>query len=355
MIDEARKEIYYDFTSGNTFQACKEKQRLGGVRGWKTQRPGIALDFGHAIHAGWAAYYDALAGGYRDNDGSWHLEPGINAVVAAQAAFLRDLKVDAKGDLVLPLTLESGERRSIERGMALLRAYAKRWGNEPYKNVLRPDGSPLTEVGFKFLLAEAFGYKIIHVGYIDRIMESRLTGRPSIVEGKTTTSGTEQFARQVKPNNQITTYFKPANALMKELGLPEITECNWDTMFISDRKPDLNKGLLDPFWNYGISVSGDEKVKSDFKRTITTRSKTDVSELLVDAEANAVDYAKWLLSGVRRWPRSTGACHSYGGCQFRDRCSLNLDEAEERAFMETYFKVEHWQPWKKIMERENDS
>ena len=344
MIDERNKIIYYDFTTGNTFQACKEKARLNSVLGWKLKRADLRLDFGHAIHAGWAAYYDALAGGWRNPAGLWQPEPTINPVVAAQAAFIRDLGIDIKGNISLPITLESNERRSLERGMALLRGYIRRWQAEPFENILRPDGSPLVEVGFRFPLAHYAGYDIVHVGYIDRIMRSRLTGRPSIVEGKTTTQGLDNYINHVKPNNQITTYFPAANALMKELDLPDIKECIWDCMFISDRKPDMKKALLDPLWAYGVDTA------KDFKRQTTTRSATDISELLIDAESVAIDYAKWLLSGVKRWPRSTGACHQYGGCQFRDRCSMNLDEVEEAAYMQTNFHINKWEPWRKIVE-----
>jgi PD-(D/E)XK nuclease superfamily len=343
MIDERNRIIYYDHSGGATFQACKEKHRLAYFMGWQPTREDYKLSFGHAIHAGWAAYYDALAGGFRAPDGSWNLVPDIEPVTAAQAAFLRDLRINADGT-TLPLTLESEERRSIERGLALLRTYIRKWKSEPYANILRPDGSPLTEVGFQFHLADYAGYRIVHVGIIDRIMQNVMTGRPTIVEGKTTTQSISQFIQQVKPNNQITTYFKPANEMAARLGFSEIRECLWDVMFISDRKPDLEKGLHSPGWAYGIDID------KDFARTTTTRSRTDISELLVDAESVAIDYAKWMLSGIRRWPRTTGACHMYGGCQFRRRCSLNLDEVEEQAYMASSdFTTRKWEPWRKIV------
>jgi len=347
MIDEKNKIIYYDFSTGAVHQACKEKARLGNVMGWRLQRDDPKLSFGHAIHAGWAAYYDALAGGFHSDDGKWYnFSIDVPPIVHAQAAFLRDLKVNDDGSTTLPITLESEERRSIERGLALLDAYIYRWRNEPYVNILREDGSPLVEVGFQFPLAQYGEYTLVYVGYIDRIMLNSATQRPIIIEGKTTTRALSQYIEQAKPNSQITGYFKPANTIVTALGLPEIKECVWDCMFISDRKPDMSKALLDRFWAYGIDT-----VK-DFARQTTTRSRTDVSEFLVDAEAWALDYAAWLMSGSRRWPRTApGACHQYGGCQFRQRCSLNLDEAEEASYMATFFKVDKWEPWRKIVER----
>lgn len=346
IVDRELRRIYVDYSTGSRFQACKELARLGSVMGYRPNKRDPKLDFGHAIHAGWAAYYDALAGGYHDRDGKWHkFTSPEKPLHAAQAAFLRDLKVNEDGTTVLPVTLESQERRSIERGLALLDAYIYRWRKEPYENILREDGSPLVEVGFQFPLARYQEYDIICVGYIDRIMLNSMMQRPAIVEGKTTTRSIKAKVREVKPNAQITTYFKPALDLCASLGLSEVKECVWDIMFISDRRPDPAKGLLDRFWNYGINVD------EDFARATTQRSRTDITEFLFDAEEWAVEYAKWLLSDVARWPRTTpGPCHQYAGCMFRNRCSLNIDPDAEASYMANDFIVDRWEPWAKIME-----
>lgn len=353
MTDEARKIIYVDYsTLFGKFAECKELGRLSGVMGYRLQREDPKLSFGHAIHAGWAAYYDALAGGFHDVNGKWqsfcqeqNVLDTTSPLVRAQAAFLRDLKIDFTGKLSLPITLESEERRSVERGLALLDAYIYRWRNEPYSNILREDGSPLVEVGFKFYLAHYQEYEIWYAGYIDRIMLNSATQRPAIVEGKTTTRSLSQKMQEVKPNAQITGYFPPANTIVQKLGFPEVKDCIWDIMFISDRRPDTNKGLYDRFRNYGIDTT------KDFGRTPTMRSHMDITEFLFDAEQWALEYAKWLLSGIPRWPRTApGPCHNYGGCMFRDRCTLNIEPEAEASYMSMKFKVEKWEPWKRIIE-----
>jgi PD-(D/E)XK nuclease superfamily protein len=341
MIDEKNKIIYIDHSTKAVLQACHEKCRLGNVKGYRLKEArASALDFGHAFHAAIAGYYDALAGGYHDADGKWykfgpHHEP-ISPLNRAQAAFLRDLQFN---DAQLPVSLESDERRSIERGLALIEAYLYRWRNEPYENLVNTDGSTMTEVGFRIYLTTFGDYEVWYVGYIDRLMRSMATGRPVIFETKTTTQGLSSYILQCKPNDQITGYFGPAQALF-----PDIKECVWDCVFISDRNSDMQKALMDRFWMYGIDV------KKDFARQTTSRTSFDISEWRIDTEYWALEYCKWLTSGITRWPRTApGACHAFGGCMFRNRCNMNLEDETE--FMNSFYRIEKWEPWKKIVER----
>ena len=350
MINEATKTIYVDYSTKAVFQACKEKCRLNSVIGWRTNVADSKLTYGHAFHAAIAAYYDALAGGWFDENRKWHRFDKVADSVQsttptthAKAAFLRDLKIEGA---TLPITLEAEDRRSIERGLAMVEAYIAKWRNEPYESILDKDGVPLTEVGFTYQLAQYEDYKIVHVGYIDRIMKNIMTHRPVNFETKTTTLGLDSFIEQSKPNDQVTGYYIPANKIVWELGFnKEIVETVWDCAFISKRKPDMNKALTDRHWMYGVDV------EADFRRHITTRSRSDITEFLFDAEEWAIDYAKWLLSGQKRWPRSAPtACHMYGGCQFRKRCTLNFDSDEaENEYMRSFFIIKKWEPWKKIL------
>jgi hypothetical protein len=332
MIDEEKKIIYVDFTTLSTFKDCKEKSRLGSHIGWRLKQTKPALAFGHAFHAAVAAYYDALAGGFHDEQGRWCLfGANTSPTRQAQAAFLRDLKIEGS---TLPVSLESDEKRSIERGLALVEAYIHRWKDEPYENLLDVQGAPYTEVGFKFPLIEYNGYTVMYIGYVDKIMQNKATGRPVIFETKTTTQGLDIYIQQCKPNHQITGYF----AGIKDM-VPGIMECIWDCAFVSKRKPDMSKALTDRFWMYGIDI------EKDFKRQTTMRSSTDVAEFLKDAVDDATDYCKWKLSGRERWPRSApGACHKYDGCWFRPVCSVNGDQS----YLETFFEIKPWEPHKRI-------
>jgi hypothetical protein len=342
MIDHVNRIIYIDNSTRSTFQSCKELARLHIRDGWSPLETANALAFGHAFHAAWASYYDALAGGEHRENGAWKkfddAQRAVSPLQHAQAAFLRDLGHTGGK---LPIQLESEERRSLERGLSLVDAYIYRWRNELYENILDEDGAPLTEVGFRYFLTEWEGYQVYYVGYIDRVMRSRANGRPVVFEGKTTTQGLSQFITHAKPNNQITGYFRAALELLEE----PIYECVWDCVFVSSRRADMDKALLDRFWMYGIDV------EKDFARQITSRTQADISDFLVDLEQDAIDYCKWLTSDAQRWPRSTGACHTYGGCMMRNRCSMNISPDAERQYMETYFRIARWEPWRAILER----
>lgn len=346
MIDEKNKIIYVDYSTLATSDACLEKCRLQNVIGWKPLITKLWFPFGHAMHAAVGGYYDALAGGWFDEDEKWHWfddahtpRTGVDAIRAAQTAFLRSLKYE---NATIPVNLESEERRSVERGLGLVEAYIHRWRNEPYENVLNEHGIPYSEFGFRYDLATYAEYRIVYVGFIDRLMRNFTTRRPVIFERKTTTLGLSEFIKHVKPNHQVTGYFPPVLKI-----LPDVRDCVWDCIFISDRKADMTKALKDRFWMWGIDVD------KDFARQTTARSSTDITEFKFDAEARAINYAKWLMSGAARWPRSApGACHAYGGCAFRNKCSKNFDDpGTEQAYMETFFKIDKWEPWKKITEK----
>src|SRR5882724_7255833 len=104
MINEKNRIIYVDYSTLAQFQACHEKARLGNVNGWRAKERKASLDFGHALHAAFAAYYDALAGGFHatvdkgtDKERTEWFKFGDNdadagtPLVHAKAAFLRDL------------------------------------------------------------------------------------------------------------------------------------------------------------------------------------------------------------------------------------------------------------------------
>jgi len=333
MIDHDRKLIYVDYSTLATFQSCKEKARLAH---WRAATPDKSLAFGHAFHAAIAAYDDACAGGRRAPNGAWIAEPPTKPpLLTAKAAFLHDLAIEGAD---LPIDLEVEERRSLARGLALVEAYITRWANEPYETMLDEHGAPLVEVGFHYPLCEFQGWTVIYVGYIDKIMRHKMTKRVVMRETKTTTEALSQFIKQCKPNHQVTGYFVFARRMF-----PDIIECIWDCVFVSDRAADMRRAEKEHFMMWGVDID------KDFKRQPTTRHMSDITEFLWDAHEHAYEYAKWLLSGAIRWPRSApGACHMFGGCRYRDVCVLN-DAAQRDAFLQTRFVEKPWQPWKGII------
>ena len=308
--------IYLDYSTLSTFNTCREKARLSYVEHLSPIAEVPPLAFGSAFHEGIAEFYRHLPFVSRPD-----------ALQHGKLGFVNELK---KRDSHLPLALESEERRSIERGIALLEAYVERWKGEIYEAVLRPDtNEPYVEIGFSIYLMDWHGVPVIYVGRLDSIRRNRVDGQLYNFELKTTTRGLSQFIKQVRPNHQITGYHLAVRELLKQ----KVVGTVWDAVFVSDRKPDV-KG--DQWKQSGIDI------EKDFARQETRRSDVDIDEFLFDITSMATEFLRLRDDKLKRWIRSAPtACHMYGGCQFRDLCSTNLNEA----FKKSKFKIEIWKPW----------
>jgi hypothetical protein len=273
------------------------------------------LDFGSAWHRGLERLYVT------------------GSIDEAKKGFTNELKERGSA---LPLSMDSDEKRSVERGLYLLEAYNARWKEgEPFELLRTPEGKPYVEIQFSIYIAEWRGIPIMYSGVIDRIMKSKMTGKIADFETKTTSQGLAQFAKQVKPNHQITGYYLATTTM----GL-DVQETIWDMTFVSSRKPDPKKG---GWLQYGIDF------EADFGRVATRRSQQDVDDFLADLTQVAHEYCEYRWGYSRRdsfasphWPRSAPtACHHYGGCQFRDVCASRLNPD----LIRSNFKVEVWEPW----------
>lgn len=304
--------IHIDHSIFSTYQTCREKCRLSYVEGYRPVITAPPLDFGSAWHAGLAALYS-----------------NNMSIEAARGAFIHELQIR---ESALPLSMDSDEKRSIERGLYMLEAYVERWRNEPYEVVRRPDtDEPYVEIGFAVYITSWRGIPVMLIGRIDRIMKSKVTGKIVNVESKTTSQGLDTFMKQLKPNHQVTGYHLAA----KRLGL-DISGTLWDAVFVSSRQPNPKKG---GWMTYGIDF------EKDFGRVETRRSDTDIEEFLSDLINIVNEYCEWRYgAGAKspRWPRNAPtACHMYGGCQFRDVCASNVNTD----ILHSNFRIEPWEPW----------
>lgn len=313
--------IFIDHSMHSAFATCEEKARLSYVEHLRPRAEKPPLVFGSAFHAGIAELYIAKSSGASPED----------AIRSAELAFIAEAK--DKGRDALPISGDSPERRSVERGLNLLRAYALRWrgADITWEDVRNPaDGKFYIEIGFAVYLMDWNGRPVVFVGKIDRIRRNRVEGNLWGWETKTTTSSVGAYINQVRPNHQLTSYKWGASEL---LGV-DLAGMILDVTFVSDRKiggkfPDG----IDP--------------EKDFGRAETRRSRTDIDELLYDLRLFATDFLSRQDSGIRRWHRNApAACYMYGGCYFRDACSSNLNPAK----MRNEYKVERWVPWKEILE-----
>lgn len=323
--------IYVDHSILSTVALCNEKGRLAYVEHHKANKPALALDFGSCFHAATQAYYDSIAS----------LDPAIKdaAIKLAEIGFIEEWKARG-GNLPIQMDNDSDEKRSLERGIWLVKAYITRWKNESYVNVINQStGKPYNEIGFAVYLMDwhrnGKTIPVMYVGRWDRIMRSRLDNNLYIIEVKTTTQGLSYFVVQVKPNHSLTGYMYAA----RELFDLQVAGVVWDCAFVSSRQPNLKTSDL--WLQVGIDI------EKDFARTETRRSPLDIDEWLYDTRMITKRFLELQDQHLERWHRNAPtACHMYGGCQFKDVCSFNLSEQ----ILKTNFHKEEWKPWHGITE-----
>lgn len=311
-----RNVIYVDHSTLSTFATCEEKGRLAYVEHLCPLETGKPLIFGSAFHAAVAAVY---------SNSSKKLERDeINII--ARAAFLEEVR--KAGPDTLPLSADSDEKRSVERGLYLIDAYIEKWAPQDvnWEDVLRPDtGEPYVEMGFAVYLMEWQGYSVLVVGKVDRIRRNRVDAQLYNWETKTTGSAVSYYVQQTRPNHQITIYKWAVQEFLKL----NVAGTILDVIHVSDRK------IAGKFPN-GIDI------EKDFARVETRRSITDVEELLFDLKHKTKQFLDLKASGLRRWHRNApAACYMYGGCHFRDICNSNLNPQ----IVANKYKKEVWEPW----------
>lgn len=313
--------IYVDHSTLSTFATCNEKGRLGYVEHYRPIQEAPPLVFGGAFHAAVAAYYISTTNGLSIED----------AKQEARLAFLNDIK--EKGPTSLPISADSDERRSVERGIYLIEAYIDKWraSDINWEDVLRPDTrEPYIEIGFAVYFMEWHGRPVVYVGKIDRIRRSRVDGNRYIWETKTTSSNVSHFINQIRPNHQLTGYKWACQQLMDM----DIAGMIYDAIYVSDRKVG---------GKFPLGIDSEK----DFARVETRRSTTDVDEFLFDLKLITRQFLSLKDINYPRWYRNApAACFMYGGCHFREACSSNLNPS----IMRNKYKIERWEPWKDVKE-----
>ena len=305
--------IYIDHSTLSTFATCNEKGRLSYVEHLKPLATGKPLIFGTAFHAAVAAVYEGGDDAQATN-------------ARARRAFLDEVR--AAGPDTLPLSADSDEKRSVERGLYLIDAYIDKWRAQDalWENVYRPDtGEAYIEMGFAAYLMEWHGRPVLYVGKIDRIRRNRVDGQLYNWETKTTGSNIYYYLEQTRPNHQITGYAWAAQELLNL----KIAGTIWDIIHVSDRK------IGGKFPN-GIDP------EKDFGRVETRRSATDIQEFLYDLREITTHYLDLKASPKARWHRNApAACYMYGGCHFKDICNSNGNPT----IIAAKYKRQEWKPW----------
>lgn len=90
-------------------------------------------------------------------------------------------------------------------------------------------------------------------------------------------------------------------------------------------------------------------VEKDFGRRETRRSEVDIDEFVKDLRYATTRWLSLRESSLHRWSRNAPtACYMYGGCQYLEVCSTNLNQN----VIDSKFRVEPWAPWEGLIHRE---
>jgi len=248
--------------------------------------------FGTAIHAALAAYYEGKS------------EDECIAAFVVEAT-------REESDLVLEVSDEgTGNVRSVERGIVVLKKYFRERPREKeaWKIVA-------TEVGFAIELSKL--PPIVFKGRIDLITEEE-DGCLCVTDHKSTKTLGKTYFDQLRPNDALTGY---CYAVTQQLG----------------RRVERAR----------LNVLQFSKEKIEFARGTTYRSSLDFEEWFGRAQRRAREIYDRICE-VREFEKSDGFCHVYGGCQFRELCSMPDSEKSgesRRAIEKARFKVHPWTPY----------
>jgi len=267
------------------YKTCARKYWYKWVRGLRAREPKIDLEFGTWFHSG-VQGYESLR-----NEGESH-EEALAATV----------------DWALFITWDSGVKRprqidhSSKNREGLVRTliwYLDKYGEEDVlETVVLPDGALATELEFEFDsgYCASSGERISFCGKLDRIVN--FAGGRYIRDIKTTGGSLGSFFfRNFTPGNQFSLYPIAGQICF---GIE-------------------TKGIICD----GVEIKGSF---ARFERALIPRNKEGLNEWLEDSHI-------WLAQMDRSacedsWPMNDMACGAFGGCEFREICSMRPEARE---------------------------
>lgn len=285
MTEKTSETRKFSWSKINSYAFCPMLYKHRYVERLKPVKKAVALSMGYCISCGLQSFRQA---GEKDK---------------AYMSFVNAWERDGK---VLLSRKVDDSRRSVERGLEILNAYAKQYPEEA-DSIVQP------EVSFNIEVAS----NIIFTGRIDAVV--RLRDRSlAIIEDKTTSRLGDSFFTRLKSSSQILWYLWVAN----KMGLFEI-----------EGKKNMPKCLLNAIYIHH------EKLR--FERDITIKSV----KTLECARDNMLQWIKQIIKAeeLNLFPYNdvdNSMCTAYGGCDFlplkyapsslRDRIIKNEFKINER-------------------------
>ena len=304
-IEGTNVQYAWDSTSLGLLKECPRKYYLTMIEGWRRKSfdTSVHLRFGLLFHSGLELYDKSQA--YE------HLS--------------HDEAVDRVLDYLLSETWDRSEAcpdgepwtpdHNAKTRPNLIRSvlwYLEEYHNDGAKTVILANGKPAVELSFRFEtdFRGPNDQPFLLSGHLDRLVSF---GDDTFVMDRKTTGTTlgPYYFRQYSPDNQMSLYTLAGKILYN---VPV-------------------SGVIIDAAQIAVGFTA-------FSRGITMRSANQLEEWLestYDWFNTAIEYAD-----RRRWPMNEKSCNNYGGCTFRDICSM--DPVVRRQFLETSFEVSHWNP-----------
>ncbi len=244
-------ERIYDATALQTYLRCPKAFEYRWVRGIVPKKESEALLFGATFHKALTVWYTS------------HNLSQAKKVFEELPKFMED------------------ELRTRDRGKALMEAYVKRWGDEPFK---------VRDIEVSFHLGMPGGS--VFAGRMDMIVE--WDGNVYVIDHKTGRSLGLSFFNSLRPHLQFDGY----SYACKEL----VGECR------------------------GVIVNGIQICKSKiaFERKVSARSEEEMGVFAENFTLIVQDVERDILR--KKFIRNTASCGLYGGCPYKELCVYGDDK-----------------------------
>jgi CRISPR/Cas system-associated exonuclease Cas4 (RecB family) len=269
MLEVEGNTFKINSSSAEILHTCRKKAYYALERGLRPKEESEAMSFGTAIHKALEAFYSSdFSNGER--------------LITEQE--LHEAFISAAQPI---MHVPAGEKRSVENGKKILTKYLETYSNDPWQTVRDSNGKPMVELKFELPMQEDI---VLH-GQIDCLLQNRESGEIVVCDHKTASTLGVDFFNRIKPNLQFSVYAWAA----RQLGFP------------------VSKVMVN-----GIQVA---KTKTEFVRVFTNRDAEDDLEMR-DSITDAIRlYTNAKNTNV--WAINSASCSHYGGCSYRDICSLS--------------------------------
>lgn len=326
-------QLSWDATSLTTFQTCPRKYQLSMIDGWRPKAPAAPLLFGGFLHAG-MEHVDKL------------LHAGMDRVAAVEAGVrflleqtttrwlehathngqdldwsrVRELTADEvyepepTVERIVSVPWESGDNlRTRAKLVEALVNYYEQYNPDPLETV-ELAGKPAIELSFSFQLPfpSLEGEPLMWCGHMDKLV--RFGQSTLVLERKhTKTTVGSYYFDQYLMSDQILGYVLAGQIVFSAKVDGAIVEAT--------------------------------QIAQTFTRTHRSpqyRTEEHMAEWLHNLRywlGLAEHYAT-----INFWPMNRASCNNYGGCPFRQVCSLHPALREDQ--LKTYYHIDRWDPLK---------